>query len=96
MDDFFAPPPFKPADALQRLHRDLKALGLTERAGVYERRGTPWVKATAADTVIEAALAKAPARSPQWQTRALKDSAQVRDFLAAVKQQLAKHEDRDE
>lgn len=96
MDDFFAPPPFKPADALQRLQRDLKALGLIERAGVYERCGTPWVKAAVTDGVIEAALAKAPARAPQWQARTLKDSAQVRDFLAAVKQQLAKHEDRDE
>jgi len=96
MDDFFAPPPFKPAEALQRLQRDLKALGLTERAGVYERRGTPWVKAAVTDTVIDAALAKAPARSPQWQARTLNDSAQVRDFLAAVKQHLARHEDRDE
>lgn len=97
MDDFFAPPPFKPTEALQRLQRDLRALGLAERSGVYERRGTPWVKVTVTETVIEVALAKAPARSPQWQPRTLKDSAQVRDFVAAVKQQLAKHDDhRDE
>jgi len=96
MDDFFAPPPFKPGEALQRLQRDLKALGLTERAGIYERQGASWVKVAAAENVIEAALVKAPGRSPQWQARTLKDNAQVRDFVAAVRQQLAKHQDRDE
>ena len=35
----FAPPPFKPDEALQRARRDLRELGLAEREGVFERRG---------------------------------------------------------
>ena len=95
-DDFFAPPPFKPADALQRLQRDLRLLGLVERAGVFERQGLACVTARIGDGTLEVALAKAPARTPQWLPRTLKDTAQVRDFVAAVKQQLARHDERSE
>ena len=35
----FAPPPFKPDEALQRLRRDLREAGLLEREGAFERRG---------------------------------------------------------
>ena len=35
----FAPPPFKPDEALLRLQRELRDLGLSEREGVFERRG---------------------------------------------------------
>ena len=38
-EDVFAPPPFKPDEALQRLKRELRELGLAEREGVFERRG---------------------------------------------------------
>ena len=39
-DEFgFALPPFKPDEALQTLRRELRALGLTEREGRFERRG---------------------------------------------------------
>ncbi|MFD2453014.1 hypothetical protein [Ideonella paludis] len=37
----FALPAFKPEDALQRLRRDARDMGLTERAGVFERKGWP-------------------------------------------------------
>jgi hypothetical protein len=35
----FAPSPFKPDEALQRLRRDLREAGLAEREGCFERRG---------------------------------------------------------
>ncbi len=38
-DSGFAPPPFKPDEALLRLKRELRELGLAEREGVFERRG---------------------------------------------------------
>jgi hypothetical protein len=95
-DDYFAPPAYKPAVALPRLQRELRALGLSERAGTFERQGLAWVQATAGDGVLNVALAKAPARTPQWQPRTLKDGAQLRDFIAAVKQQLARQDDRSE
>ncbi len=45
-DDFgFAPPPFKADEALQRLKRDLRELGLSEREGVFERRGVAVARA---------------------------------------------------
>lgn len=91
--DFFAPPAFKPAEALQRLQRELRGLGLSERAGTFERRGVAWVQAKVGPDVLDVALARAASRSPQWQPRTLKDSAQLRDFIAAVKQHLAQHED---
>ncbi|MFG5407600.1 hypothetical protein ABXN37_05145 [Piscinibacter sakaiensis] len=38
-DDFFAPPPFSAESALQSVRRELRALGLAEREGRFERRG---------------------------------------------------------
>lgn len=95
-NDFFAPPRFNAAEGLQRLQRELRAMGLVERAGTFERQGQAWVQAKVDGAVLVVGLAKAPARTPQWQTRPLKDSAQVRDFVTAVKQQLARFDDRAE
>ena len=41
----FALPAFKPEEALQRLRRDLRELGLVERAGVFEQRGSAAISA---------------------------------------------------
>ena len=85
----FAAPAFKPDEALQRLRRDLREAGLVERAGVFERRGTAIAKVAAGDGVVDAALVERPSRrSPQWQARALKSGADVRDFVNLVKKQM--------
>ena len=93
----FAVPAFQPDEALQRLRRDLTALGLTEREGRFERRGSAIARATVDGAVLQAAIVKRPSRSsPEWIAKALKDSAQVRDFVALVKKNLASWSDSDE
>jgi hypothetical protein len=98
VDDFgFAPPPFKPDDALAGLKRSLRELGLAEREGRFERRGVAIARATVDGAAIAAAVVKKPSRfSPEWQTRTLASGADVRDFLAHLKQQLATWSDRDD
>jgi len=93
----FAPPPFKPDDALQRLRRDLRDAGLTERGGQFDRRGVAIAKAVVAAGEISASVVKRPSRSsPQWQNRTLKSSAEVRDFVAQLKKQLSAWSDDDD
>ena len=93
----FAPPPFKPEEALQRLRRDLRDLGLTERAGVFERAGVAIARATTQQDQIAAAVVHKPSRnSPEWHARTLKTSAEVRDFTQHLKKQLAQWSDRDD
>ncbi len=97
-DDFgFAPPPFKADEALQRLKRDLRELGLSERDGVFERRGIAVARARLEGPQLAAAVVRAPSRnSPQWQLRPLGSSAAVRDFVAELKKALRTWGDRDE
>jgi hypothetical protein len=93
----FAPPPFKPDEALAGLKRTLRELGLTEREGRFERAGTPIAKAAVDGATIAAAVVKKPSRnSPEWTLRTLKSGADVRDFGADLKRKLAAWSDRDE
>jgi len=93
----FSLPPFKPDEALQTLKRDLRALGLTEREGRFERRGTPIARAAVDGAVIKAARVKRPSRSsPEWLEKTLRSSADLRDFVADLKKQLAQWSDRDD
>ena len=97
-EDFgFAPPPFRPEEALSKLKRDLRDLGLTEREGRFERRGVAIARATVEDLTVRAARVKRPVRSsPEWQDKVLKSSADARDFVADLKKQLAQWSDRDD
>ncbi len=97
-DDFgFALPAFQPDEALQTLRRELQALGLTERAGRFERRGTPIARAAVDGAVLRAARVKRPSRtSPEWLDKTLKSGADVRGFVADLKKQLALWSDSDD
>jgi hypothetical protein len=91
-DDFagFAPPPFKPDEALQRARRELRELGLTEREGRFEQRGVAVARLSIDGGVLQAGVVKRPSRlSPEWRSRTLKSSADLRDFVADLKKQLA-------
>ncbi|WP_418316823.1 hypothetical protein [Piscinibacter sakaiensis] len=92
----FAPPPFKPDEALQRLRRELRGLGLEEREGAFERRGLRMARAALADGELVAAVARQPARSPEWQQRRIASSADLRDFVADLKKRIAGWSERDE
>lgn len=92
----FALPAFKADEALQKLRRDLRELGLTEREGRFERRGTDIARAAVDGSTLKVAIVKRPARTPEWNEKTVKDSAQLRDFLALVKKNLSGWSDADE
>jgi hypothetical protein len=94
MNDDFAVPAFKADEALQRLRRELRDLGLTEREGRFERRGQVIARATSDGASLKAAAVKRPGRSPEWQAeRLLRSSAEVRDFVGGLKTNLARWAD---
>ena len=97
-DDFgFAPPPFKADEALADLSRSLRGLGLTARAGQFERRGVAIAKAAVDGAALRVARVKKPSRSsPEWQAKTLKSAADARDFVADLKKCLTQWSDRDE
>ena len=96
-DASFAAPAFKPDEALQRLRRELRELGLSEREGVFERRGIAIARARADGAQLAVAVVKRPSRSsPQWQPRTLGNSAALRDFVAELKKALREWGDRDD
>jgi hypothetical protein len=96
-DAGFAPPPFRPDEALQRLKRELRDMGLSEREGVFERRGLAIARAEVDGSHITAAIVKRPGRTGlQWQPRTLKNGAELRDFVAVLKKTLQQWGDRDD
>lgn len=96
-DSGFAPPAFQAAAALQTLRRALQALGLTERQGQFERRGIVVAKLALDGDTLRAARVKRPMRSsPEWLDKTLKSGADVRDFSADLKKQLALWGDTDD
>jgi len=93
----FTPPPFQPEQALASLTRSLRDLGLTARAAVFERRGTPIARAVVDGSTLAAARVKRPSHSsPEWLPKTLRNSADLRDFVADLKRQLALWSDRDD
>ncbi len=93
-DDFFAPPAFKPADALVQLRRQLRDMRpLTERSGSspvrFEIAGQAAIELTASPDAIEAKVAKRLARTPEWAQHTLKSSADVRKLLDDIKKRVA-------
>ncbi|MBT9599162.1 MAG: hypothetical protein IV094_24540 [Vitreoscilla sp.] len=87
----FAPPPFRPADALVALRRQLRDLRLAERGDGYELKGARVIELAASDTSIDAKLARKPSRQvPEWDRFTLADAAQVRKFTDDVKKRLAR------
>ncbi len=92
----FAPPPFKPEEALQRLRRDLRELGLSERGGAWERRGQALARIADEDGTLRLEMVREPARTPQWDRRTLTDNATLRDAVAELKRRLARWSERDD
>ena len=95
-DDFFAAPPFKPDEALQRAKRDLRDLGLVEREGRFERKTQQIARFAIDGATLKASIVKRPGRSPEWTDKTLRSSADLRDFVADLKKKLATWSDRDE
>jgi hypothetical protein len=95
-DSGFAPPTFRPADALVALRRQLRDLRLAERGDGYELKGAQVIELAAGEASIDARLARKPSRQvPEWDRFTLADAAQVRKFTDDVKKRLARWTEED-
>lgn len=94
-DDFFAPPAFKPEQALLNLKRALRDFrSLSERgSGAFLLQGQVVLELSADAQLLHARLVKKPARSPEWELRDCKNSAEVRALLDEIKRRLARWTD---
>ena len=97
-EDFgFALPAFKPEEALLRAKRELREMGLSERAGQFERAGLAIAKLVVDGAALKASVVRRPSRSsPEWTHKTLSSSAMLRDWTAELKRKLAGWSDRDE
>ena len=93
----FGAPPFKADEALVQLRRALRALGgLTERGQQFEWKGRPVVALAADGAQLQVRLARRLAVNPDWESRTLKNGAEVRKFGDDVKQRVARWRESDE
>lgn len=95
-DDFFAPPAFKADEALQALRRALRDLKLAEREGRFEWKGQALVELALDGAGLRARTAKQPAMTPDWNTKTLRSSADVRQYTEEFKRLFARWSERDE
>jgi uncharacterized coiled-coil DUF342 family protein len=97
MDDFFSPPAFKPDEALIQLKRALRDLrGLSERGDQYEWKGRSVLSLEIEGETLRVKLAKRPALTPEWESRLLKNSADVRKLGDELKTRVARWREADE
>lgn len=89
-DDFggFAPPPFNAETALQQLRRSLRDLGLAERGSGFELRGKRVLELKADGAQITARIARKLALTPEWDTRLLATTPDVRKLVDELKKRL--------
>jgi hypothetical protein len=88
----FAPPPFKPDDALVQIRRALRDLKLTERGTAYELRGRRVVELSTDATAVQARVARKPALTPEWDRLQVASAAEQRKLVDEVKKRLARWE----
>ena len=86
----FAPPLFKPDEALQQLKRALRDLKLSERGVGFELRGKPVLELRPEATQITVHIARKLALTPEWDTQPIKTTADQRKLLDEVKKRLAR------
>ena len=86
----FAPPPFKPDDALVGLKRSLRDLKLNERGTGFELRGKRVLELTVEGAQINARIARKLALTPEWDLQTLKSTPDQRKLLDEIKKRLAR------
>ena len=90
-DNFgFAPPPFKPDDALVTLKRQLRDLKLAERGNAFEQRGKRVLELAVEGNAIQARLARRLALTPEWDRIAVASAGDQRKLIDEVKKRLAR------
>ena len=91
-NDFFATPPFKPAEALVGLQRQLRDCKLAERGNVFEQHGKRVVELAVEGETIQVKLARRLMVTPEWDRMTLKSAADVRKSIDEIKKRLARWE----
>jgi hypothetical protein len=92
-DDFgFAPPPFKPDDALLQLKRSLRDLKLAERGNGFELRGKRVLELQVQEGAIQARIARKLAMTPEWDKQLVQSSHEQRKLIDEIKKRLARWE----
>ena len=91
----FAPPPFKPDDALAQIKRALRDLRLAERGNGFDLRGKRVVELAVEAAAIKARLARKLALTPQWDTQTVQSTGDQRKLVDEVKRRLARWEQED-
>jgi hypothetical protein len=86
----FAPPSFKPEEALQQLKRALRELRLAERGKGFELRGKPVLELKVEAAQISARIARRLALTPEWDAVSVKSTTEQRKLLDEVKKRLAR------
>ena len=91
----FAPPPFKAADALAQIKRNLRDLKLTERSKGFDWRGKPVLELTLEDTQIHVRIARKLALTPEWERLLVNSASSQRKLLDDIKRRLERWERED-
>jgi hypothetical protein len=92
-DDFgFAPPPFKPEEALQQIKRSLRDLKLAERGNGFELRGKRVLELQVQGAAIQARIARKLAMTPEWDKQLVQSAPEQRKLIDEVKKRLARWE----
>ena len=91
----FAPPPFRPDDALAQIKRALRDLKLGERGNGFELRGKRVVELALDGASINARLARKLALTPQWDTQTVNSTGDQRKLVEEVKRRLTRWEQED-
>jgi hypothetical protein len=86
----FAPPAFKPDDAMAQIKRSLRDLKLNERGTSFELRGKRVVDLAADAAAINARLARTLALTPQWDAVSIRSATDQRKFIDDLKKRLAR------
>lgn len=92
-DDWgFAPPPFKPEEALVQLKRSLRDCRLAERGNAFELRGKRVVELDVGADAIQARIARRAMLTPEWDRLTVRSAAEQRKLIDEVKRRLARWE----
>ncbi len=86
----FAPPPFKPEDALQQIKRALRDLKLAERGSGFELRGKRVLEMQIDGDAIQARIARKLALTPEWDRLRVASATEQRKLIDDLKKRLAR------
>jgi hypothetical protein len=86
----FAPPPFKPEEALLQIKRALRDLTLSERGAAFELRGKRVLELKLEGAQIHARIARKLALTPEFDKVVVSQTSDQRKLLDEIKKRLAR------